>query len=311
MLGSRVAQALAERGDDVVVLQRRPSGLGLPEVLGDVADVDVVRSAVAGAEAVVHLAARVGVTGRWPQFVRANVTGTATVLDAARAAGVQRVVHVSSPSVAHSGSSLVGAGAEPADPDRAHGSYARSKAVAERLALSEPGLSVVAVRPHLVWGPGDTQLVGRIVARARAGRLALVGDGSVLVDTTYVDNAVDALVAALDHAPEVAGRAFVVSNGEPRPIAELVARICEAAGVPAPTRHVPYPVARAAGAIVEGVWSALRRTDDPPMTRFLAEQLATAHWFDLRETTAALAWKPAVSLDEGFERLAASYRVAT
>jgi 2-alkyl-3-oxoalkanoate reductase len=311
MLGAGVARAMAGRGDDVVVMQRRPSGLGLTEVLGDVADADAVRAAVQGVDGIVHLAARVGVTGRWAEFVRANVTGTATLLDAARAAGVQRVVHVSSPSVAHSGSSLVGAAAEPADPDRAHGSYARSKAVAERLALSAPGLAVVAVRPHLVWGPGDTQLVGRIVARARAGRLALVGDGGVLVDTTYVDNAVDALVAALDRAPALVGRALVVSNGEPRPIGELVARICEAAGVPAPTRHVPYPVARAAGAVVEGVWSVLRRTDDPPMTRFLAEQLATAHWFDLRETKAALEWEPAVSLDEGFARLAATYRVAT
>jgi nucleoside-diphosphate-sugar epimerase len=306
MLGGGVARALAERGDDVVVMQRRPSGLALPEVLGDVADPDAVRTAMTGVDGVVHLAARVGVTGRWPQFVHANVTGTATVLDAARAAGATRVVHVSSPSVAHGGRSLVGAQAEAADPDRAHGSYARSKAVAERLALSAPGLAVVAIRPHLVWGPGDTQLVGRIVARARAGRLALVGDGSALIDTTYVDNAVDALLAALDRAPQLAGRALVVSNGEPRPVAELVARICSAAGVRTPTRHVPYGLALAAGAVVEGLWAALRRTDDPPMTRFLAEQLATAHWFDLRETRAALGWEPAVSLDEGFRRLAAT-----
>ena len=311
MLGGAVARALAERGDDVVVMQRTPSGLDLPEVLGDVADPAAVRTAVAGADAVVHLAARVGVTGTWAQFVRANVTGTATVLDAARAAGVERVVHVSSPSVAHSGRSLVGAPAEPADPDRAHGSYARSKAVAERLALSAPGPAVVAVRPHLVWGPGDTQLVGRIVERARSGRLALVGSGSVLVDTTYVDNAVDALVAALDRAPALTGRAFVVSNGEPRPIAELVARICAAAGLSAPARRVPYPVAWTAGAVAESVWSVLRRVDDPPMTRFLAEQLSTAHWFDLREAVTALGWRPVVSLDEGFERLAAALRPPT
>jgi 2-alkyl-3-oxoalkanoate reductase len=306
MLGGAVASALAERGDDVVVLQRRPSGLGLAEVLGDVADPDAVTAAAKGADAVVHLAARVGVTGSWSQFVHANVTGTATVLDVARQQGVGRVVHVSSPSVAHSGDSLVGVGAEPADPTRAHGPYARSKALAEQMALSAPGLAVVAVRPHLVWGPGDTQLVGRIVERARAGRLALVGPGSALVDTTYVDNAVDALVAALDRAPDVAGRAFVVSNGEPRPIGELVARICAAAGLPAPSLHVPYPVAWTAGALVERVWSLTRRTDDPPMTRFLAEQLATAHWFDLRETTAALGWRPQVTLDEGFALLAAA-----
>jgi len=219
-------------------------------------------------------------------------------------------VHVSSPSVAHTGTSLVGAAAGPADPDRARGPYARSKAVAERLALAAAGPAVVAVRPHLVWGPGDTQLVGRIIERARAGRLALVGSGSALVDTTYVDNAVSALLAALDRAESLAGRAYVVSNGELRPLAELVARICAAAGVPAPTRHLPYRVARAAGSVAEVAWALLRRDDEPPMTRFLAEQLATAHWFDLRETKTALDWAPTVGLDEGFERLAASLRPA-
>ena len=178
--------------------------------------------------------------------MRSNVDGTANLLAAAREAGVSRFVHVSSPSVAHAGAALVGAGAAPADPDRAHGPYARSKAVAERLALATSGLPVVAVRPHLVWGPGDTQLVGRIVERARSGRLAVVDAGAALIDTTYVDNAVSALVAALDRAPALAGQAFVVTNGEPRPVAELVARICAAAGVPAPTRHVPYRVARRA-----------------------------------------------------------------
>jgi 2-alkyl-3-oxoalkanoate reductase len=303
MLGGAVARTLAQRGDHVTVFQRRPSGLGLDELLGDIEDPAAVRAAVAGSDAVVHLAARVSVTGRWADFARTNVTGTAHVLDAARAAGAA-VVHVSSPSVAHAGRSLIGAAAAPADPDHAAGHYARSKAVAERLALASP--RVVAIRPHLVWGPGDTQLVGRIVERARSGRLALVGPGTALVDSTYVDNAADAIVAALDRADSLAGRAFVVSNGEPRPLAELVQRICAAAGVPAPRRHVPYRVAQAGGALAELAWAGLRRTDDPPMTRFLAEQLATAHWFDLRETRAALDWSPQVDLDEGFRRLAAA-----
>lgn len=309
MLGAAVARALHERGDDVTVFQRRPSGLPCAERLGDVTDAAAVRAAATGTDAVVHLAARVSVTGRWADFEATNVDGTANVLAAARAGGAQRVVHVSSPSVAHSGRSLVGAGATPADPDHASGHYARSKAMAEQLALAAPDLAVVAVRPHLVWGPGDTQLVGRIAERARTGRLALVGSGAALVDTTYVDNAVDAIVAALDRAGDAsgpAGHAYVVSNGQPRPLAELVARICAAVGAPPPNRHVPYRVARAGGAVAELLWAGLRRTDDPPMTRFLAEQLSTAHWFDLRETRAALGWAPRVDLDEGFRRLAAA-----
>jgi nucleoside-diphosphate-sugar epimerase len=216
---------------------------------------------------------------------------------------------VSSPSVAHGGMALVGAGAEPADPERARGSYSRSKAAAElhALAADSPALAVLVVRPHLVWGPGDTQLVGRIVARARAGRLPLLGSGAALIDTTYVDNAATALVAALDACGAGHGQAVVVSNGEPRPVRELVAGLCAAAGVPAPTRRVPASVAWLAGAVVEAGWAASRRRDTPPMTRFLAEQLTTAHWFDQRRTRALLGWAPAVGLDEGFARLARWY----
>lgn len=310
MLGRGVATALMQRGDAVTVLQRRPSGFPLDEVLGDVHDPRVVTRAVRGHDAVVHLAARVSTTGAWSEFERVNVHGTRSLLDAARAADVRRFVHVSSPSVAHVGQPLVGSACTPASPAHARGNYARSKAQAERIALaaSSAEMPVVAVRPHLVWGPGDEQLVARIVRRARAGRLVLVNNGTALIDSTYVDNAVQALVAALDHAPDVAGRAFVVSNGEPRTVAELVARICVAFGVAPPTRSVSLPVASAVGWVIEGLWAVGRRAAEPPLTRFLAEQLGTAHWFDQRETRRLLKWSPSVSLDEGFARLADSRR---
>jgi 2-alkyl-3-oxoalkanoate reductase len=314
MLGAATARVLAGRGDAVTLLQRRPSGLELPEILADVADTRAVESAVAGQDAVVHLAAKVGVTGAQRDFHRTNVQGTAAVVDACRAAGVRRLVHVSSPSVAHSGRSLAGAGAEPADPDRARGAYARTKAAAERLALAAHGdaLAVVAIRPHLVWAPGDAQLIERVVARARAGRLFLVGSGAALVDTTYVDNAADALVAALDRALEIGGQALVVTNGEPRPIAELLDRICAAAGVAGPRRRMPIGLGYAAGGVNEAIWAVRERirpaAGDPPLTRFLIEQLSTAHWFDQRHTRAALEWSPRISLDQGFAALAASYR---
>jgi 2-alkyl-3-oxoalkanoate reductase len=296
MLGSAVARALAGRGDAVTVLQRGPSGLPFDEVRLDLGDPAApLADVVAGHDAVVHLAAKVDVVGPWREYLRTNVEGTRALVTAARNAGVGRFVHVSSPSVAHAGSALVGQAATIADPARARGHYARSKALAEQIALAA---GAVAIRPHLVWGPADPQLVGRIVARARTGRLAVVGTGAALVDTTFVDNAVDALLAALDRAPQVAGRAFVVSNGEPRPVAELVASICAAAGVDAPRFAVPARLARAAGAVVERVWPG-----EPPMTRFLAEQLSTAHWFDQRATREALDWSPRIGLDEGFARL--------
>lgn len=306
LLGRATATALIERGDDVTVLQRRAAGLDCREIRADITDELAVRRAAAGQEAVLHLAAKVGVAGSPAEFRRVNVAGTRTVLAAARAAGAARFVQVSSPSVAHAGKPLVGAPAGPADPLTARSEYARTKASAELLALAadRPELAVLAVRPHLVWGPGDTQLVGPIVARARAGRLVLVGSGAALIDTTYVDNAVDALLAAVDAGPDVHGEALVVTNGEPRPVGEILTRICAAAGTAGPHRSVPLPVAAAAGAVVEMVWRWARRRGDPPLTRFLAEQLGTAHWFDQRRTRQLLSWTPRVSLDDGFHRLA-------
>lgn len=307
LLGAAVVHRLVARGDDVSVFQRRPGLSSVTEHLGDVAHRDAVNRATEGASAVVHLAARVGVTGPWSEYEAANINGTSNVVAAARAAGVTRLVYVSSPSVSHHGESLVGAPAGPADPDRARGNYARSKAQGELIALgaNSPDLTAVAIRPHLVWGPGDTQLVGRIVERSRAGRLPTVGTGAALIDTTYVDNAADALVASLDRAPEISGRAFVVTNGEPRPVREILNRIVLAAGL-APSRlRIPYRVAWGGGFVAERLWERRGSNGDPPMTSFLAEQLGTAHWFDQRETRRALQWSPVVSLAEGFERLGA------
>ncbi|MFX0538117.1 NAD-dependent epimerase/dehydratase family protein [Ornithinimicrobium sp. Y1847] len=316
MLGGKVADLLAERGEDVTVMQRRTAGGRHREMLGDIRSRADVQRAVDGQDAVLHLAAKVDVVGAWKDFVDTNVRGTSYVVDALRAQGGGDLVQVSSPSVAHTGSSLAGAGAAAATPMRARGHYARTKAAAELWALGadKDALRVTAVRPHLVWGPGDTQLVGRIADRARQGRLALVGRGTALVDTTYVDNAASAIVAALDHIERARGEAFVVTNGEPRPIGELVADICRAVGAPPPRLRVPFPLAWGLGAAVEGAVALSERLPrvpaitQPPLTRFLAEQLSTAHWFDQRRTQDVLGWQPEVGLDEGLARLAAHER---
>lgn len=314
LLGEATVAALVREGHVVRIMQRTSSAVAtrcgdVEEVLGDVRNRDDVRGACSKMDAVVHLAARVAVTGSWQEFYEVNVIGTRHVLEEARAAGVTRVVHVSSPSVAHVGHALFGVGATPADAHSARGHYSRSKAMAEICALNSdvPGFAVVAVRPHLVWGPGDTQLVARIIERARQGRLFVVAHGNALVDTTYVDNAADAIAAALEQATEteVHGRAFVVSNAEPRPVRELFERIAAAGGCAGTIRSVPFSLAWMAGAVSERIWA--RRSTEPPITTFLAEQLATAHWFDQRETQTTLNWEPKISLAEGFERLRQSF----
>ena len=307
-----VATALVERGDEVVCLQRRPLALdGVATVSGDVRDAAAVLAAAQGCDAIVHGAALVGVVGEWDDFRSVNVDGAANVVSAAQSVGVSRLVYVSTPSVAHSGHSIVGEGAAAAVTGRRGAFYAESKAIAEQavLAANSDSLGVVAIRPHLVWGPGDTQLVGRIVERARAGRLAMVGDGSALIDSTYIDNAISAHVAALDAVrpgASCAGRAYVVANGEPRTVRELMEGICRAAGVPFQPRRVPVGLALRAGSVVERVWPRFR-DDEPPITRFIAEQLGTAHWFDPRPARDDLHWTPMVGLDEGLARLAASF----
>lgn len=316
MLGGAVAQLLRDKGYHVRTFQRGPSASATDEVRGSLTDHQAVATAVESMDAVIHLAAKVSFTGAWEDFVATNIVGTSNLLEASKDAGVKDFVFVSSPSVAHFGDSLAGAGAGTADPEKAHGFYARSKAAAELNALGadSTALRVTAIRPHVVWGPGDTQLVERVIQRAKAGRLPLLDQGAALIDTTYIDNAAAAIVRGLERMDHAHGRALVVTNGEPRPVGELIAGICQAGGAPAPKLNVPGWLARGAGSVIEKLWLAAGSRnlvhDEPPMTRFLAEQLSTAHWFDQRETHEVLDWKPEVGIDEGLQKLAEHYRAS-
>lgn len=316
LLGGSVARRLAQDGYEVTTLQRSASGLDeVRDVRGSLTDHALVAQAMAGQDAVIHMAAKVSVSGRRQDFVDVNIHGTENILDAAEAAGVEHLLHVSSPSVAHAGTSLVGEGAGDPDPTAVLGHYARTKAEAELLvqARAAAGMKVLVIRPHLIWGPGDGQLTRRVVDRARSGRLPLLGSGAALVDTLYIDNAVDAFAAGLRRLPQIHGRRLVLTNGEPRPIGELLMGIAEAGGARRPRLRVAPAVAKAAGLAVEKIWGLAERVagdldDEPPMTKFLAEQLSTAHWFDQRETRAALDWTPAISIDDGLALLAEHVR---
>jgi nucleoside-diphosphate-sugar epimerase len=191
--------------------------------------------------------------------------------------------------------------------------YPKTKAIAERLILraNDDDLATVALRPHLIWGPGDTNLIPRILARARAGRLRRIGKASKRIDSVYIDNAAEAHVLAADRlAPgsPIAGKVYFISQGEPVPLWDLVNRILAAAGLPPVTRTVPVWAARLAGWALEGVWGLLGRQEEPPMTRFLAGELATAHWFNLSAARRDLGYEPHVSIEEGLRRLAVYFK---
>lgn len=319
-LGGAIVRQLVERGDAVRTFARGEypwlRELGVEAVRGDIADRDAVTAAAEGVDIVFHVAAKAGVWGPQTEYIAANVAGTDNVLSACRHGAVKRLVYTSSPSVVFDGTNEDGIDESTPYPERYLATYPATKAIAEKRVLASNGdlLATVALRPHLIWGPGDPHLVPRIIKRAKAGKLKLVGDGWNLVDSTFVDNAATAHVLAGDALlrdganAACAGKAYFVSNGEPVPIAELINRILDAADLPPVTKRVPPRLAYLAGAVLE-MWHRLFRIErEPIMTRFVARQLSTSHWFDLSAAKRDLGYEPRVSLDEGMKRLKASLR---
>jgi nucleoside-diphosphate-sugar epimerase len=314
-LGSAIVRRLSKRGDRVSSLSRghypELTALGVTQHQGDIADSIAVSRAAAGCDIVFHVAAKAGVGGRYADYYRANVTGTANVLTACRHHGISLLVYTSSPSVVFDGRDM--AGVDESVPYSKHyeAAYPQTKAIAEQMVLRANGttLATVSLRPHLIWGPGDNHLIPRILARARSGRLRRIGKEANLIDSVYIDNAADAHLLAADRlAPDspIAGKAYFITQGEPVPLWDLVNRILDCAGLGPVTRSLPAGLAYGAGWLLEVVYALLRPDGEPPLTRFVARELATAHWFDIRAARRDLGYEPKVSLDEGMRRLKVS-----
>lgn len=311
-LGLAVCRQLIARGHAVRSVSRGAypvlDELGVETQRGDLSDPAAAEAAVVGCDAVMHVAGRTGSFGPDRLYAPANVDSTMNLLAACGEAGIDRFVYTSTPSVVHGGGDVAGADESAPYPEHYETAYQRTKATAERAVLAQNGrgMSTVALRPHLVWGAGDSNLTQRVVERARAGRLRFVGDGSNAVDGCYLDNAAEAHVLAVEAiAPDAAcaGRAYFVTNDEPMPTRDLVNGIVTAAGLPAVTASVSPGLARFVGGVLETAWSWMGRTDEPPMTRFVATQLSTVHWYDIGAIKKDLRYSPTVSSAEGFDRL--------
>lgn len=311
-LGGAIVRQLLARGDVVRSVQRSDAPalrvLGAEVVQADLADLAATRRALQGASAVIHVAAKAGVWGTYASYFSANVTATQNLLQVCRELGIGKFVYTSTPSVVHAGGDIEGQDESAPVASHFDTAYPATKALAEQavLAANSPQLATVALRPHLIWGPGDTQLTARIVARARAGRLRLVGGGKKRIDGTYIDNAAAAHLLALDKVgpgAACAGKAYFIAQGEPMPQKQLIDGILHAAGLPPCDRSIAPAAAWLVGLVLEGIWTLLGRQDEPLMTRFVARQLATAHWYDLSAAHRDLGYQATVSTAEGLRRL--------
>lgn len=314
-LGQAICRQLLGQGHEPLAFQRCEAtslaGTGIAQHLGDIRHSDDVQSAAHGCDAVIHTAGKAGAWGDPAVYHAINVLGTQHVLDACHAKGIHRLVFTSSPSVAHAGGDIEGGDESLPYPRHYAAAYPQTKAAAEQLVMTanSESLRTVSLRPHLIWGPGDNQLLPRLVDRARAGLLKLPG-ADKLIDTVYIDNAAHAHLlglTALDNNPDSHGKTYFISNNDPWPQRDIIAALLSAVGVETRIKGVHPSVAKLAGALAEIWWRLSQRDDEPPVTRWSAEQLSTAHWYDISAAERDLGYKPLVSMAEGLKRLGADH----
>ena len=311
-LGGAIVDLLLSKGVSVRNLSRgeypRLAASGVECVRGDITDREAAAEACRDCDTVFHVAAKVDMWGRYGDFYETNVNGTANLLAAAKAAGASRFIFTSTPSVVHAGGDIEGWDETAPYPDNFDSHYAKTKARAEQLALAanSPKFSTLSLRPHLVWGPGRDRLVSTIAARGRAGKLRRIGGFNKLIDTTYIDDAALAhWLAAEKLAPAsaCAGKAYFISQGDPRPNWDIINMILYAAGIRPVTRTIPYGAAYAAAVSMEAAWRLARIKSEPPLTRFILQQLTTAHWFDISAARRDLGYAPSVTIEQGMKKL--------
>ena len=319
-LGRHIVTRLLARGDTVRVLGRRRypdlEKMGMETVCADIQDRAAVERACLGMDAVFHVAALAGYWGSWPSYYGPNVVGTENVLNGCWKAGVRKLIYTSTPSVVSAPGNLEHADERVPYPARYECPYPATKAKAEQLvfqANGKDGLLTASLRPHLIYGPGDPHLFPRIIDRARKGLLVQVGDGTNRVDVTYVENAADAHLLAADRLGDgspVNGQAYFISQGSPVALWPWINLILGRLGIPGVHRNISHGFARTVGATMEMAYTVLPLRGEPRMTRFLADQLATSHYFDISKARKDLGYEPRISTEEGLERTIQALKAA-
>ncbi len=282
--------------------------LGVKERQGDLANYADVEAALLGMDAVIHTASQVGMWGRYNDFYKTNVTGTENIIRACKKLKISKLVYTSTPSVAFGEESLCGVNESTPYPERYLSMYAETKAIAEKMVLlaNDGLLSTTALRPHLIFGPGDLNLVPRVLEAAKKGKLKIVGDGENLVDVTYVENASLAHTMALEKlnpASPIAGKAYFLGQG-PLKLWDFTNELLKRSGEPPVTKKIPFAAAYFIGFIIEMILKLIGKFDiHPPMTRFVALQLGKSHYYDHKNLERDLGFTPKYTISEGLDKL--------
>ena len=310
-LGRHIVNLLLKRGDSVSIFNRSiHQDLEDQDVhcfTGDLRDLDAVKKAVEGKSTVFHVAAKAGVWGPIKDYYGINFTGTENILQACREYDVQKLVYTSSPSVAFGTEAIENGDESLPYPESYLTSYPETKAKAEKmvLAANSDKLLTCALRPHLIWGPGDNHLIPRVLETAKSGKLMQVGDGSNLVDITYVENGAKAHIQAeqaLKLGSPVAGQAYFIGDQQPVNLWQWINELLKAAEVKPVTKSISYKKAKNVGAILEFIYNILPLKGEPRMTRFVAAQLAKSHYFSHAKANKDFGYDPEISNEEGLKR---------
>ena len=311
-IGSAIVRRLLADGDRVTVIGRSKyphlAAQGVRCLQGDISDQNFMDHALKGADLVFHVAAKAGIWDPWQEYEKTNIQGTAACIRGCRKNGVPALVYTSTPSVVFGNRSLEGVDETTPYARKPLCHYAASKIMAEKLMLKadSPRLRTIAIRPHLVWGPGDPHLIPRLLARGRAGKLKIVGNGQNRVDISYIDNVVQAHLLAADNllgAADAGGRAFFIGQEKPVFLWDWINGLFAAVGIEQVQKRVSFAAAFAIGGALECAYTLLKKTAEPRMTRFVALQLAKSHWFSQAAAGELLGYVPEVSIEEGMKRL--------
>ncbi len=318
-LGSEICRQLLARGEQVIAFQRSANDslekLGVEIQQGDISNAGQVEQASEGVDAIIHTAAKAGIWGSYDSYYQANVAGTQNIIAACHKYNIKNLVFTSSPSVVHGGGDIEGGNESLPYPEHFKAPYPATKALAEQMVMAAngPDLKTVSLRPHFIWGPGDNHLLPGLIARAKKGSIHLPGPHK-LIDTVYVENAAKAHLLALDklrsNPQSVTGKAYFISNDEPLPQQQIISALLEAAGQPVTIKSISPAIAKVIGSVMETVWKLLHLKSEPPLTHFAAEQLSTAHWYDISAAKAELGYQPDIGIEEGLQRLKSSFIAA-